>query len=119
MVRSTWAKLTEGLSAQDLVVFTVFRKFCRGLEGSEERVHSAEVQYAVTRIFTSAYAKSHYLEVGVELLREAAHPMLRTAFATSKRVTMHRVTLREPAQFDDALSDLIVEARDTVGPGFR
>lgn len=44
------------------------------------------MQYVRTRIFTSGYMKSHYLEIGVKLLREASHPMLRTAFATSKRV---------------------------------
>jgi len=63
--------------------------------------------------------KSHYLEIGVELLREASHPGLRTAFATSKRVTMHRITLRNPDEFDDDVRVLIEEAWETVGPGFR
>lgn len=77
------------------------------------------MQYVRTRIFTSGYMKSHYLEIGVELLREASHPMLRTAFATSKRVTMHRLTLSEPREFDDGLRALIQEAWETVGPGLR
>ena len=63
--------------------------------------------------------KSHYLEIGVELLREASHPRLRTAFATSKRVAMHRITLRNPDEFDDGVRVLIEEAWETVGPGFR
>ncbi|WP_062209360.1 DUF5655 domain-containing protein [Demequina oxidasica] len=119
MVRGSWEQLTGNLSEGDLALLTLYRDFCRSLDGVEERVHSAEVQYAVKRIFTSAYVKSHYLEIGLELLREAEHPKLRTAFATSKRVTMHRITLREEHEFDDALRELIDEARQTVGPGFR
>ncbi|MBA3249569.1 MAG: hypothetical protein H0T66_04515 [Geodermatophilaceae bacterium] len=71
------------------------------------------------RIFTSGYIKSHYLEIGVELQREATHPMLRTTFPTSKKVVMHRLTLREREQFDDALRELITQAWETVGPGLR
>ena len=94
-MRSTWEQLTQGLSEGDLGLLTVYRGFCRTLPGAEEEVHTAQVQYRGKRIFTSAYVKSGYLEIGVELLREAEHPKLRTAFATSKRVTMHRITLRE------------------------
>ena len=119
MVRSTWGELTKGLSDGDLALFTVYRDFGRGLPETEERIHTSEVQYARTRIFTSGYIKSHYLEIGVELLREATHPQLRTSFATSKKLTMHRITLREPEQFDEALRELIREAWETVGPGFR
>ncbi|WP_061963645.1 DUF5655 domain-containing protein [Demequina aurantiaca] len=118
MVASTWSEFTAGLNDEDLALITTYRDFCRELEGVEERVHRSEVQYAVKRIFTSAYVKSHYLEIGLELVREAEHPKLRTAFATSKRVTMHRITLREEREFDDALRELIDEARQTVGPGF-
>jgi len=118
-MESTWETLTRGLSDDDLLLFEVYRDFARGLPGTVERVHTSQVQYARKRIFTSGYVKSHYLEIGVELLREATHPMLRTAFATSKRVTMHRITLRESEQFDEDLRDLIREAWETVGPGLR
>jgi|SRR5215210_8834377 len=118
-MRSTWEELTEGLSDGDLALLTVYRDFCRGLPEVEEQVHRTQVQYARRRIFTSGYVKSHRLEVGVELLREASHPRLRTSLATSKRVTMHRITLREPSEFDEALRELIAEACETVGPGLR
>ena len=107
--------LTQDLSPEDLELLTLYRDFCRGLPETEEQVHSTQVQYVWKRIFTSGYVKSHYLEVGVELLREASHPQLRTAFSTSKRVVMHRITLREPSQFDGALRDLIREAWESVG----
>lgn len=119
MVLSTWRELTKDLSPEDLELLTLYREFARGLPDTEERVHSSQVQYARKRIFTSGYVKSHYLEIGVELLREATHPKLRTSFATSKKVTMHRITLREPEQFDDALRELIREAWETVGPGLK
>ena len=116
---STWEQLTDGLSDDDLALFTLYRDFARRLPDAEEQVHTTQVQYRRKRIFTSGYMKSHYLEIGVELLREASHPKLRTAFPTSKRVTMHRLTLREPDELDHAARELIVEAYETVGPGLR
>ena len=118
-MRSTWKVLTQDLSPEDLELLTLYRAFCRGLPETEEQVHSTQVQYVRKRIFTSGYVKSHYLEVGVELLREASHPKLRTAFSTSKRVVLHRITLREPSQFDEALRDLLRKAWESVGPGLR
>lgn len=116
MVRSTWAALTDGLSPDDLELISVYREFCRSLPDAAEEVTSSAVQYRGKRIFTSAYVKSHYLEIGVELLREASHPKLRTSFATTKRITMHRLTVTTVAQVRSTF-DLIREAHDTVGPG--
>ena len=118
MVRSTWAALTKGLDEKDLALFTAYRDLVNDIGGVEERVNSSEISFAVKRVFTSGYMKSHYLEVGIELLREADHPQLRTSFATSKKVTMHRMTLTTITQLK-SLRTLIVEARDTVGPGTR
>lgn len=118
-MESTWDELTAALSDDDRTLFTVYRTFCRSLPDAVEQVHTSQVQYRRKRIFTSGYVKSHYLEIGVELLREAAHPMLRTAFPTSKTVIMHRITLRAPEQFDDDLRALLTEACETVGPGVR
>jgi hypothetical protein len=119
VARASWEQLTAGLDESDLELLTIYRDHCRSLPGAEEDVQSSQIQFRRARIFTSAYVKSHYLEIGVELIREASHPKLRTAFATSKRVTMHRITLREAHEFDAGLRDLIAEACETVGPGFR
>ncbi|MTD15338.1 hypothetical protein GIS00_15450 [Nakamurella sp. YIM 132087] len=119
MAASTWSAFTKGLDQHDLALIRHYRDVCRALPGAEERVHTSQVQYARKRIFTSAYVKSHYLEIGLELLRTAEHPKLRTSFASSKKVTMHRITLRELDQFDDALVDLLRESCETVGPGLR
>jgi hypothetical protein len=72
-VRSTWKELTAGLSDEDLALFSLYRDFARELPDSTEEVHTSQVQHKRERIFTSGYVKSHYLEIGVELLRIAAH----------------------------------------------
>ena len=118
MVRSTWAELTAGLEGNDLAMIEAYREICRGLSGVEERVNKTDVSYAVKRIFTSAYVKSHWLEIGVDLLREAKHPQLRTAFHTTKKVVTHRLTISTVAQVRSA-EKLIREACETVGPGTR
>lgn len=117
-MRSNWTALTKGLSDDDLALLAAYRETVLGLGDVEERINSSDVSFAVKRIFTSGYVKSHYLEVGIELLREAKHPQLRTSFPTSKKVTMHRITLTTVAQVK-TLEPLLREARDTVGPGFR
>lgn len=119
MVASTWEQLVRDLSNADKVKLTAYRDFCRGLPDVEERVSSSQIAYAGTRIFTSAYVKSHYLELGIELLREVDDPRPRAAFPTSRRVTMHRYSLRRLEQFDESMCSLIREAAQTVGPGLR
>lgn len=119
MAASTWAELTSHLDQEDLAKITAFRDYCRTLPDVEERIHSSQVTYARKRAFASAYIKSHYLELGIELLRSVTDPAPRTSFATSKRVTMHRYSLRHREQFDGPIRDLIYEAAETVGPGTR
>jgi len=118
MVRSTWAALTKGLDEKDLALFTAYRDLVNEIGKSEERINSSDISFAVARVFTSGYMKSHYLEIGIELLRAADHPQLRTSFATTKKITMHRMTLTTHTQLK-SLRALITEARDTVGPGTR
>lgn len=120
MAKSTWTKLTADLGKEDEALFTAYRDMCLGLgKDVEERVHATQVAYAVKRVFTSAYIKSHYLEIAVDLLREAEHPALRASFHTTKKVITHRLTVQEIDELDDQLRDLLVEPRDTVGPGTR
>lgn len=119
MVASTWADLTKDLDAEDLAKLQAFRDHCRGLPDTEERISTSQIAYAGERVFASAYVKNHYLEVGIELLREVTDPHPRATFATSARVTIHRYSLREIDQFDEPIRTLISEAATTVGPGFR
>lgn len=65
MAITTWSDFTGGLEADDLAFITHYRDFCRSLDEATEEVHRSAVQYKQARIFTSAYVKSHYLEVQV------------------------------------------------------
>ncbi|MBN9169591.1 MAG: hypothetical protein J0J11_06670 [Microbacterium sp.] len=114
-----WEDFIRGLDDEDLAKISAFRDFCRSLPGVAERIHSADVTYARTRSFASAYIKSHYLEIGIELLRTVTDPKPRTSFSTSKKITMHRYSIRHLEDFDDSIRALITEASETVGPGTR
>lgn len=118
MVRSTWAELTAGLNEADLALFETYRRRCAALPDVEERVHHTELQFAVERVFTSGYMKSHHLEIAIDLLRIAENPHLRQAFHTTRRVITHRLTIDSVQELDTAM-DLIREAHETVGPGSR
>lgn len=119
MATAHWEEFTAGLDDDDLAKIRAFRNFCRKLPEVEERIHSADVTYARKRSFTSAYIKSHYVEIGIELQRTVTNPQPRTSFSTSKKVIMHRFSLRQLEDFDDSIRDLILEAAETVGPGTR
>lgn len=119
MVSSTWEQFTNGLDDEDLAKIRTFRDYCRHLPHVEERVHATDITYARKRSFASAYIKSHYLEIGIELKRAVTDPHPRASFSTSKKVVMHRYSLRHLDEFSDAIRDLIREAADTVGPGTR
>ena len=118
MVRATWDELTAGLDERDLSLLGTFRGICARLPDTEERVSRTEVAYAVRRIFASAYVRNHWLEMAVHLCREAEHPSLRAAFATTGTVVTHRLTI---GSLDELASvvPLVEEAHDTVGPGDR
>lgn len=119
MVASTWEQLTAGLDAEDLAKLTAFRDACRALPDVVERVTSSQIAFARRRTFASAYIKSHYLELGIELRREVTDPPPRVIFPTASTVVMHRYSLRRLEQFDDRIRELLREAADTVGPGTR
>jgi hypothetical protein len=118
MVRATWEELIADERPEHVALLTAFRTHVRRIPDVEERVHRTEVAYARHRVFASAYAKSGWLEVAIHLLRTVDHPLLRMAFATTKKVTTHRFTLGSPDQVA-SLDDLLREAAETVGPGTR
>ena len=118
MVRSTWQELTADLSPEDLELFEAYRAFCLALPDTEERVHKTEVQFAITRVYTSGSLKSHHLELAIDLLREIDGEHLRAAFHTTKAVITHRFTIDSLEEFE-TVKDAIREACETVGPGLR
>jgi hypothetical protein len=62
--------------------------------------------------------KSHWLEIGVDLLEKVEHPLLRTVFPTSKRVLTHRFTLSKASQVREVMP-FIRRSANEVGPGFK
>lgn len=118
MVLATWSELTKDLDESDLGLLTAYRDACRALDDVTEEVHSKQIQYKVERVFTSAYVKSHWLEIGVDLLEEVQHPLLRTVYPTSKRVFTHRFTLSKASQVKQVMK-FIRKSRKEVGPGFK
>lgn len=118
MVSASWDELIEGERPLHVEMLTAYRELVRSLPDVEERVSRTTLAFARKRSFTSAYVKSGYLEVAVDLLREAAHHHLRTTLHTSKKVITHRLTLSAVSQVA-SLRDLVIEAADTVGPGTR
>ena len=109
MTRATWEELTDGLSPEDLEKLEAFRDRGLALGDVEMRVNRTDV----------SFARRRWLEVGIELLRRAEHPKLRTAFPTTKKATMHRLTFGSVDELDDAFDALFKEAWENVGPGTR
>ena len=114
MVVAPWTELIVRLDDEDRAKLTAFRDFCRSLGSAEhrvdERVHKTDIAFAVKRVFASAYVKSHYLEVGIELTRTVTTPKPRATVAATKTRTLLRYSLRELSQFDGAIKGLIREA---------
>jgi hypothetical protein len=119
MVAATWEQLTQGLADDDIAKLAAFREVCRGIPGAEERIHRTEISFALARSFATAYLKSHYLELGVYLLRRVEEPRPRAVVPVSTTVWLNRYSLRHLEQFDGTLHALIREAAETVGPGAR
>ena len=89
------------------------------MPGVTEKVSRTEVAYLVARQFTSAFLRSHRLELAIHLLRAVDHPLLRERFLTTNRVMTHRLAIERLDQIDDDLVALIDEARGDVGLGTR
>jgi len=119
VVRATWEQFTHGFTAHDLALVAAFRDACRALPETEMRVSRTEVRFARERTFAVAFIAAHRLELAIDLLREASHPLLLQAFPTTKKVVTHRLSLERLDQFDDSITSLLTEAWETVGPGTR
>lgn len=119
MVRASWEEFTADLDEHDLAMIHAFRERALSLPEVEERIHRTEVQYAVRRIFTAGFVRSHRLEIAIDLLRDVDHRLLRDAFHTTQRVITHRFALSAVEDLDDEIIEWLSEAHETVGPGTR
>ena len=117
MVLVSWEEFTNGLNDEDLALLEVFQDAATRFDGVTERVHRTEVQYVRARIFTAGFIRSHRLEIAVDLLRTAEHPLLRGSFLTTQQVVTHRLSISAGEEFDASVRALLEEAYATVGPG--
>ena len=117
MVRATWAEFTSGMRPGELELVEAFRALIAPLEGVEERVNRTEVSFARARTFAAAFARSGRLELSIDLLRQASHPLCIAVFPTTKQVWTHRLRVERLDQLDESVRELVDEAYATVGPG--
>ena len=100
----------------------MFRRFAALVDacGESEVVARASIVYwRRTRIWAGAFIQSRRLELNVDLLREAEHPLCLSVFPTTKRVYTHRLRITELEQLDGSIAALLREAYADVGPGTR
>ena len=118
MALSTWNEFSAALTDDDIALLERLREFAMSHDGVTESVKRTEIAWSRQRIFTSAYVKSHWLEIGVDLTEEVSHPLLRTVYPTSKRIFTHRFTLSKASEVRSVMK-FIRKARKDVGPGFK
>lgn len=117
MVRASWEEFTAGMRPGELELVESFRAMITALDDVEERVSRTEVSFARRRVFAGAFTRSGRLEVFVDLLRQASHPLRIAVFPTTKQVWTHRLTIERLDQLDESIRELVDEAYATVGPG--
>jgi len=117
VVRASWEEFKAGMRPGELELVESFRAMITALDDVEERVSRTEVSFARRRVFAGAFTRSGRLEVFVDLLRQASHPLRIAVFPTTKQVWTHRLTIERLDQLDESIRELVDEAYATVGPG--
>ena len=109
----------ERTNTDAVALFRRFEEMVARCGPSEAAPRSSIVYWKRNRVFAAAFVNGRKLELNVDLVREADHPCLFSAFHTTKLVVTHRLRITDEAQLDDALEALVAEAYEDVGPGFR
>lgn len=91
----------------------------RSPEAVEAKPSRTVVYWKRERVFAGAHVNGRRLELVVDLLREADHPLLLSAFRMTKRIVTHRLRVTESEQLDNSIQPLLQEAYDDVGPGTK
>jgi len=110
------------LDGKDEGAVALFRRFEELVEAcgtSEPAPRGSIVYWKRGRVWAGAYIERGRLELNIDLLRVAEHPLLLAAFNTTKRVVTHRLRITDVDQLDESITMLLQEAYDDVGPGTR
>jgi hypothetical protein len=109
----------EGKDADAVALFRRFEELVDRCGPSEAAPRGSIVYWRRERVWAGAYIERRRLELNIDLLREAEHPLLMAAFHTTKRVITHRLRITEQEQLDESIAELLQEAYVDVGPGTR
>jgi hypothetical protein len=109
----------EGKNADAIELFRRFEELVESCGPSEAAPRGSIVYWKRERVWAGGYIEHGRLELNINLLREAEHPLLLAAFHTTKRVVTHRLRITAADQLDDSIQALLQEAYDDVGPGRR
>ena len=109
----------EGKEPEAVTLFRRFEELVHRCGPCETAPRRTVVYWRRTRVWAGAYLEGGRLELNIDLLREAEHPLLLASFHTTKRVVTHRLRVTDPEQLDDSIEALLREAYEEVGPGTR
>jgi hypothetical protein len=109
----------EGKDERAVALFRRFEELIDRCGPSDPAPRGSIVYWKRERVWAGAYIERGRLELNIDLLREAEHPLLLAAFNTTKRVVTHRVRITEAEQLDESIQKLLQEAYESVGPGTR
>lgn len=109
----------QGKNREAVALFRGFQELVERCGPSEVAPRRTIVYWKRNRVFAGAYIDGRRLELNIDLLREAAHPSLLSAFHTTKRVITHRLRITDAGQLDESIAALLDEAYEDVGPGTR
>jgi len=110
------------LAGRDPGAVAFFRKFEELVEACGPVVPAPSktvVYWKRNRVFAGAHVNGGRLELVIDLLREAEHPLRLAAFNTTKRVITLRLRITDADELDESIAALLQEAYDDVGPGAR
>jgi hypothetical protein len=106
-------------NADGVRLFRRFQNLAERCGPSTIDVKRTIVWWKRKRIFAGANVNGRRLDVVIDLLRSAEHPLLLVAFPTTKKVVSHRLRFTDAKQLDDSILALLREAYADVGPGTR
>ena len=109
----------EGKNPEAVTLFKLFERLVERCGSVAAAPSRTVVYWKRERVFAGAHLNGRRLELVIDLLREAEHPLLLSSFKTTKRVITHRLRVTAAEQLDNSIAALLVEAYEDVGPGTR
>ncbi len=116
---ATVEEFLEGKNADGVRLFRRFHALVEACGPCGPSPSRTVVYFRRTRVFAGGFVNGRRLEIVIDLLRTAEHPLLLAAFPTTKKVVSHRLRIEDESQLDESIAALLAEAYEDVGPGAR